>query len=191
MNYEAQLRQQYQAVRERLGIRHVPVRRHLRLVPSPSFHAPVTAEADAEVEWEEPKIVGAPFGFYRFPSWKNVVQFVALKHGITFEDILGHDKCKAFVKARHEAVVMVESHCQHMSITNLGRRMNLDHTTVLYILRKHRAVTSVDKKTAIVISRVNEDSVSAATGDDFQSKPSRCAETGYALQGGPPLTTQA
>jgi chromosomal replication initiation ATPase DnaA len=77
----------------------------------------------------------APFNFYQFPGWLSIVRLVALKYGVTVDEILGPRRSHPISAARHEAVRLVCSHCEHTP-SHVAWLFDLDHTSVRYVLRK-------------------------------------------------------
>ncbi|WP_354060148.1 helix-turn-helix domain-containing protein [Devosia sp. 2618] len=75
-------------------------------------------------------------------SWRFILSLVALKHGVMQRDILGTHRDRALVAARHEAMAATYRHTQ-MSMPNVGRHFNRDHTTVLHALKKLGARTKL------------------------------------------------
>lgn len=76
------------------------------------------------------------------PSWRFILSLVALKHGVMQRDILGPHRYRELVAARHEALALTYRHTQ-MSMPNVGRYFNRDHTTVLHALNKLGARTKL------------------------------------------------
>lgn len=73
------------------------------------------------------------------PSWKFLLGLVALKHGVLMRDILGRGRTREIVAARHELMDMIYRHT-NASTPQVGRYLGMDHTSVLYAIRK-RGVT--------------------------------------------------
>ncbi len=122
----------YQAARERLW--YVPAKR-------PVIPPPVPREPSAEVA-APPVVVlpnWAPFNFLQSPGPRALVKLVALRHRISVDEILGTRRQVAICAARHEAVFLVYTHCQHMSLPEIGRIFSRDHTTILHSVRTYRA----------------------------------------------------
>lgn len=76
---------------------------------------------------------------------KAIMAEVALKHGFTVEDILGRSRVKGLVEARHEAMHEVAKARPAMSLPQLGRIFNRDHSTVLSALNKFRGPARLDR----------------------------------------------
>jgi chromosomal replication initiation ATPase DnaA len=71
------------------------------------------------------------------PSWRQIVKQVAAKHGVTFEAIIGHQRNKALVIARHEALYRLSQETT-FSLVKIGHKMQRDHTSVMYGIHKHK-----------------------------------------------------
>ena len=67
---------------------------------------------------------------------KKIISAVAEKYGISVELILGRRKTGEIVKARHYAVHMVRQLIPELSITEIARIFNRDHTTIMAALQK-------------------------------------------------------
>jgi hypothetical protein len=78
----------------------------------------------------------APFNFYKPPNARAIVKLVSLKHGLHITEILGASRLPRIVAARHESMWLVHSHCPWLSIPEVGRIFDRDHTTVLYAIAK-------------------------------------------------------
>jgi hypothetical protein len=85
----------------------------------------------------EPVVVHyAPFNFLASPAAMAIIKLVALKHRIGVSDIRGPSRTRHIVAARHEAVWLVHTHCQHLSTTQVGRLFGgRDHSTALNSIR--------------------------------------------------------
>lgn len=79
---------------------------------------------------------GAPFDFLSPPSWRTIAHLVALKHGITFADILGPQRTRPFTVPRHEAIGLVTTHTD-LSEAEIGRRFGRDRSTVRNSVRRY------------------------------------------------------
>lgn len=64
----------------------------------------------------------------------SIVDQVAAGHGLTRAQILGPDRKRPLVIARHEAMRAVAAAYPSMSSPCIGRLFNRDHSTVLYAL---------------------------------------------------------
>lgn len=124
---EAELRARLIAARARMGASFAPVRR-VRRAPPPPPRPPLFIAAIEEVP--EPCI-----NLLTLPSWRVLASLVALKHGLSLNDIIAQDRRRHVVAARTEAMRLVDAHMD-MSLPAMGRRFQRDHTTVLWALRK-------------------------------------------------------
>ena len=97
---------------------------------------PVVVEpvADEPPEEPKPKRVKTPFNFYAYPSPTNIIQYVAVKHGMSYRAIIGTSRFPSIVRARHEAMRLVKTHCPSLSPRGLGRVFHRDRTSVLNAL---------------------------------------------------------
>ncbi len=65
-----------------------------------------------------------------------LIKRVAMKHGVTYEDIVGPTKPTKLVKARFEAIKLVHETYPCKSLPEIGRLFKRDHTSILHVLRK-------------------------------------------------------
>lgn len=75
----------------------------------------------------------------RFEPVKSIIMRVAIKHDLTAEDIVGRSRLRPIVKARHEAMREVYNLRWAMSLPNIGRCFNRDHTSILHAIQKGAA----------------------------------------------------
>lgn len=124
--------------------RAAAARTRLRNIRPPQPQKPVSAIDAEESSPPEPMRFGTPFNFLKEPGTLALVKFAALKHGLRVEDIMGRARIVNIIRARHEAIWLVKSHRPWMSLPEIGRIFNIDHTTVLHAIRKqcyaHRRV---------------------------------------------------
>lgn len=97
----------------------------------------VTPIQPAEIEAApEPVFEKTPADFATSTT-REVIEYVARKHGLTYRDIIGKCRKHRIVAARHEAICMA-AQAKPLTLPELGRRFGgLDHTSVLYALRKN------------------------------------------------------
>lgn len=70
---------------------------------------------------------------------KEIIQLVADAYGFNPSDILGNSRKQGVVLAREEACSLLDG--MGLSLPEIGRRMKLDHTSVLVaIRRRHKAL---------------------------------------------------
>lgn len=67
----------------------------------------------------------------------SLIEQIAIKHGVTLNQVLGPDRFKQFVTPRHEAMAHVARTYPHLSYPHLGKIFNRDHSTVMHACRKH------------------------------------------------------
>jgi hypothetical protein len=70
------------------------------------------------------------------PPVRAIITKVAEQHSLTYRDILGPARFKNIVEARMDAIVAVHLAKPDLSLCQLGRLFNRDHTTILWTLRK-------------------------------------------------------
>jgi Bacterial dnaA protein helix-turn-helix len=77
------------------------------------------------------------WGAIQFSGNIQIIRDIAKKHGITYADIIGPNRKRKFVMARHEAIHAVKQACPTISLPKLGRMFGgRDHTTILHALQK-------------------------------------------------------
>lgn len=79
---------------------------------------------------------GAPITLIRVSSFTTIIGLVALRHNISFADIMSTDRTPHIVVARHQAIVLVHSHCNVRSWKALGRMFGMDHSSIIHAVRK-------------------------------------------------------
>lgn len=67
-------------------------------------------------------------------SVKNIISTIAERHGMIYEDVVGHRRSHRIVEARWEAMRTLHELKPWMSISQIARVFNRDHTTALYAL---------------------------------------------------------
>lgn len=73
----------------------------------------------------------------------DIGRAIAATHGYLWTDILGPSRNRALVKVRQECIRAVADARTDLSLPQLGRIFNRDHTTILHALRKTRKPGSV------------------------------------------------
>ena len=74
-----------------------------------------------------------------FSPAQFIIYEVALKHGITIQDIKNHSHKRKFVEARQEAAYLMQSQLK-LSLPMIGRVIGKrDHTTILHAIRRYKA----------------------------------------------------
>ncbi|KKB81031.1 hypothetical protein VW35_02360 [Devosia soli] len=71
-------------------------------------------------------------------SWRFLVEYAALAGGVDASDILGSNRTREVVDARHHALVLTYQHTQ-ASLPAIGRLFGKDHSTVCYAMNKYNA----------------------------------------------------
>ncbi|WP_173931374.1 helix-turn-helix domain-containing protein [Chelativorans sp. Marseille-P2723] len=66
----------------------------------------------------------------------DIIAIVAAKHGLTIGDIKGPLRQRNIVLARHEAIALARKERPDLSLTQLGRQFDRDHTSILHALRR-------------------------------------------------------
>jgi len=134
---EAEQRYRFVCARSRLmgtapkPPKRVPVQEHVK-PRRPLFTTPIEEIEDT---------AETPFNFLKPPGWGGIVKLVALKHGVSVEDMRGPSRVTKISHARQEAMALMHGHCG-MSLPEVGRKFDRDHTTVLHairVLRKRKA----------------------------------------------------
>lgn len=69
--------------------------------------------------------------------WLRIVYEVAIEHGIPVVLILGKQRQPLVVAARQHAMYRISMETP-MSLSEIGRRMGRDHTTVIHSVAKHK-----------------------------------------------------
>lgn len=145
--------EEYLARRERLGI----------ITPKPFVRLPVTSEQRDEPTEEDTKSyrdfmwVSGYRPSEALPNlpkpheaeirvqaegWKRILREVSSSSLIHVRDILGKSRSKPIVAARQETCYRMVTEL-NMSYPAVGRRMGLDHSTVLHSVRKHAEKTGL------------------------------------------------
>lgn len=78
-----------------------------------------------------------PPGSKPWEDHMRVAAEVAIKHGVTAQDMLGNTRKAAEAKARREAWWRIYRECRDASTPKIGAAFNRDHSTILYGIRKH------------------------------------------------------
>ena len=75
----------------------------------------------------------APEPIYIAPSAK-IINEVAKNHKVSVGEIKGPRRYRYITAARHEAIGRVYTECPHLSLIQIGRIFNRDHTTIMHTL---------------------------------------------------------
>jgi chromosomal replication initiator protein len=73
------------------------------------------------------------------PFARQIIKEVAEKHRLKPEHLTGYTRVRPIVRARWEAAHRMRKELK-MSSTAIGRRLNRDHTTIIYALRQYEAM---------------------------------------------------
>lgn len=60
--------------------------------------------------------------------------------GITRIQVLGNNRMKEVVAARNDCIAALRDACPAVSVVSLGKFFGLDHTSILYHLRKYQSI---------------------------------------------------
>jgi hypothetical protein len=69
-------------------------------------------------------------------SPKPIIAAVARKYGASIETIIGPRRDALAVKARHEAMAEVYVQCVHLSLPQIAKLFQRDHTSLLHAIKK-------------------------------------------------------
>lgn len=67
---------------------------------------------------------------------KDIIAHVAHLHLLKPDDLIGPRRMKHIIAARHEAIRVTANLRPDLSLPQIGRAFNKDHTTILHALRK-------------------------------------------------------
>jgi chromosomal replication initiation ATPase DnaA len=135
-----EMHQHYKAVRNR--IRYAPFKKPVVIAfvpqPEPEF------EPEPETQSQPKEIKYAIEIALPLSPAQCILQEVALKHGITIQDIKCHSHKKLFVKARQEAAYLMQRNLK-LSLPMIGSVMGKrDHTTILHAIRKYKKLNQIE-----------------------------------------------
>lgn len=180
----AEMLARYKTIRRKLTnyVEPVVAMERVRIMPKlPPPPAPVVlvedvAEAAPEIVNQEtpspdeeikqpapPPVVFA--GMHEFFSPRayihKIIKFVAQKYGVDPEEILAHNRTVNIVRARHIAYAMAlnSPKLKKMSIPQIAKVFNRDHTTIMHVISKHpscykwRAVNRPKSMIPLVVDR--------------------------------------
>ena len=68
---------------------------------------------------------------------RAVMARVALEMDVRIEDLLGPRRSAKLVEARHKAIIAVALERPKLSLPQIGKLFNRDHTTIMHALQKH------------------------------------------------------
>lgn len=76
------------------------------------------------------------------PTARWIMEKVASKYGFTVDDLRSRRRPRILVKVRHEACYRMACDTP-LSLTQIGRAMGQDHTTIIYAICSHAAATGL------------------------------------------------
>jgi hypothetical protein len=148
VNYEHQLRDHYLTVKARISkdenrqkpVR-IPARKPVEIAPEPPVFEPKEDLSDLRERIHTLSI-------------RQVIGLCARKHGLTYDDILGHNRTRRYAAARREVAWLLYQK-RTISKVVISKHMNRDHTSILYMLRKHEKIHGLGEndRTAYEIRR--------------------------------------
>jgi chromosomal replication initiation ATPase DnaA len=80
-----------------------------------------------------------PVDFYALPGWRTLVGLAALRNEVPVSAIMGPSRATEVVRARHDAIELIWTHCGRGS-SFIAQRLGLDPTTVLEAMRKRQGL---------------------------------------------------
>lgn len=95
--------------------------------PHRLFAAPII-ELDENGRPVEPELL---------PAWRRITREVCRKHGVTMGDLISPRRSYYIVSARHELFWRLYEETS-MSLPQIGRRFNRDHTSVMHGVKSHQ-----------------------------------------------------
>lgn len=72
------------------------------------------------------------------PSARSIAERIAIENGVSFGEVLGPSRNRSIVAVRHAAIRAVVNARPDMSLPQIGRVFNRDHTSILHAMRKTR-----------------------------------------------------
>lgn len=84
---------------------------------------------------------------------RSFIAAAARDHGVTVTDVMGRGRIPTISAARHDAIRATKAAFPHLSLSQIGRLFNRDHTTVNYALngKPSRPPKSTDATAARVM----------------------------------------
>lgn len=67
---------------------------------------------------------------------QQIIADVAHAHGLTYADLIGKERWRHFVAARHEAIAAVKNAKPVLTLPQLGRLFRRDFSTIAHALKK-------------------------------------------------------
>jgi len=87
-------------------------------------------------------------------SWSEVVAVVEAETKMRRAEILGSRRTLACIKPRHLLWALAYACCPHMSVAEIGRRSQRDHTTILHGYKRGMEHPAYEKLKAELMSRL-------------------------------------
>jgi chromosomal replication initiation ATPase DnaA len=69
-------------------------------------------------------------------SAREIIEAVAIKAGVLYEDLVGKSRAYKILPLRHQAMVEVYMRLPSVSLTRIGKFFNRDHSTIVYALQR-------------------------------------------------------
>lgn len=86
---------------------------------------------------------------------REVAEFVAARHGLTFADLCSQRRTRDYARPRQVAVYAIRKLCPHMSFPGIGLLLGgRDHTTALHGFRRIESLIPVDLDIAVTVEAV-------------------------------------
>lgn len=102
------------------------------------------------------------------PSVDSIIDAVAIKHGLTRNQILSDSKSKPIVLARHEGYFIAVCETR-LSLPQIGKKFRRDHTSILHGVRMHALRNGLPLPRGMTFNpRIRE--VGAKCGQDVSSR---------------------
>jgi hypothetical protein len=103
---------------------------------------PAPAPAPAALVSEAAPDPAAPMS--RKITTRDVIMAVADRYAIRVDYMMGRRRFREYVRPKQIALYLTRELCPRLSLPQIGRAFNRDHTTVLYAIGKIRSLRSVD-----------------------------------------------
>lgn len=72
---------------------------------------------------------------------RQVVDFIAERHGLTFQQMIGKQRVTSVARPRQIAMYVMREVCPHLSLPTIGRILGgRDHTTILHGVQRIEAL---------------------------------------------------
>ncbi len=138
--YERSLRERAIDARRRLGLEKRPVVR----IPIPRSEPDPEPVQNVEIclrehDWllvSSPELAPPVKAGQRY-SVKQIIEQVATRYRVSFEQVVGRSHARQVTAARHEVFWRLH-HELGMSFSAIGRKLDRDHSTILHGVAKHQ-----------------------------------------------------